>query len=105
MEVEITSKKENPLLSRVEAHFTVFHPGQPSPKREDVREKIAALLSTSKGLVVVDEMNTPFGRNETKGYAKAYEDVDSLRKVENEHLLVRNGIPTGNEDDSDDAEE
>lgn len=100
MEVDITSKKENPLLDRVEVHFTVFHPGQPSPKRQDVREKLAALLNTNQGLVVVDEMNTPFGRNETKGYAKAYESVDGLRSVENEHLLVRNGIPTGNEEEA-----
>lgn len=92
MEIEILSKKDNPLLERTEVQFKVVHSGAETPKRDAVREKLAGALNAKKGLVVVDRMDTVFGRQETKGYAKVYASVDVLAKLEREHVMKRNGL-------------
>lgn len=92
MEIEIVSKNENQLLERLELKFKALHPNEGTPNREDIREKIAAMVKVSKERVVVDSMRSEFGRNETVGYAKAYKTKDAAMKYEREHVLVRNKL-------------
>ncbi|HLE97054.1 MAG TPA: 30S ribosomal protein S24e [Candidatus Thermoplasmatota archaeon] len=92
MEIEILSKKDNPLLDRTEVQFKVVHPNAETPKRDNVREKLAGALNAKKALVVVDRMDSTFGRHETKGYAKIYATVDALSKLERHHVLKRNKL-------------
>ncbi len=90
MEVEITRKKENPLLERTEVYFKVVHEKEKTPKRDAVKGKIAEALKTKRELVVVDYMRSEFGMPVTVGYAKAYKTKDSLQAVERKHILKRN---------------
>lgn len=92
MEIEIVSKKDNPLLGRVEVEFKVAHDKEQTPKREAVREKLAAQLNSKKSLIVVDEMGSVFGRAVTKGYAKIYENNEKLSKLERAYTLKRNNL-------------
>ena len=92
MEIEILSKKENPLLDRTEVQFKVIHANAETPKRENVREKLAAALNSKKGLVVVERMNSAYGRHETKGYAKVYPSPEAIAKLENHHIMKRNNL-------------
>ncbi len=92
MELKIVEKKENPLLHRVEIRFVVSHPKGKTPSREDVRSLISANLNADKNRVILDHMHTPFGSNETNGYAKIYESVDYAKRVEPDYLLLRNKI-------------
>ena len=92
MEIEIVSKKENELLDRTEVTFKALHPKEGTPQREIVREKLASMLKASKDRVVVDAMDSEFGKMETVGYAKVYKTKEAAMKFEREHVLVRNKL-------------
>ncbi len=97
MELIIDEKKENPLLNRIEIRFRVRHPKAPTPKREDVRNLIAANLNVEKDRVIIDKMHTPFGIHETRGYAKVYNTVEDAKKIEPDYILRRNKLLEGGE--------
>src|SRR4030042_21210 len=95
MEVEVVTKKENELLDRVEVTFKVVHPKEGTPQREAVREKIASVLKATKERVVVDSMDSEFGKTETMGYAKVYKTKEAAMKYERGDVLVRNKVEDG----------
>lgn len=92
MEVEVVSKKENILLDRTEIRFKAMHPKEGTPQREAVRDKISALLKAPKERVIVDSMDSEFGKTETVGYAKVYKTKEAAMKYEREEILVRNKL-------------
>jgi len=92
MEIEIVSKNENQLLERLELRFRALHPNEGTPNREDIRDKLATMVKVPKERVVVDSMQSEFGRNETVGDAKAYKTKEAAMKYEREHVLVRNKL-------------
>ena len=95
MEIEIISKKENPLLDRLEVNFKVSHPKEITPKRKDVRDEIATLLKVQKDRIVIDHMNSEFGKPETVGYAKIYKSKKEALYTETEAVLKRNNLFEG----------
>ena len=92
MDIEISEKKQNPLLSRVEVRFVVHHTNEKTPTRDQIREKLAGQLNSKKGLIVVDSMASAFGKSLTKGYARVYDNPEVLGKTEPDHLLKRNKL-------------
>ena len=92
MEIEIEGKRENLLLNRVEVDFKLAHGAEPTPKRDQVREELAKLMKVTKDRVVVDHMESSFGKGETTGYAKVYKTKEDALKVESDYILVRNGL-------------
>jgi small subunit ribosomal protein S24e len=92
METEVTSRKENPLLGRVEVTFRVVHTDEPTPTREAVRDELAQLLKAPKERIILDHLRSEFGRSVSVGMAKVYEKVETALEVEPEHLLVRNTL-------------
>jgi len=92
MEIEIVSKKENELLDRTEVAFRAMHPKEGTPQREVVREKLASMLKATKDRVIVDAMDSEFGKMETVGYAKVYKTKEAAMKFEREYVLIRNKL-------------
>ncbi|MCJ7464561.1 MAG: 30S ribosomal protein S24e [Thermoplasmata archaeon] len=92
MEIEIVSKKENELLDRTEVNFRAMHPMEGTPQREAVREKLATMMKAPKDRVIVDSMDSEFGKMETVGYAKVYKTKEAAMKFEREYVLVRNKL-------------
>jgi small subunit ribosomal protein S24e len=92
METEVLSRKENPFLDRVEIEFRTSHPNEPTPTRDALREEIAKIAKAKKGLVIIDRMDSDFGKPETIGYAKVYKSEEKALSVERKHILVRNGL-------------
>jgi small subunit ribosomal protein S24e len=92
MEIEIVAKKENELLDRVEVKFKASHPKEGTPQRDVIREKLSSMLKAPKERVIVDAMDSEFGKMETVGYAKIYKTKDAAMKYEREHVLVRNKL-------------
>lgn len=90
MEVEIISKKENPLIGRLEVNFKISHPKETTPHRKDVRDEIAALLKVQKDRIVIDNMKPEFGKPETIGYAKVYKSKGDALQIETKAVLRRN---------------
>jgi len=92
MEIEIDSKKNNPLINRTEVHFTIRHKGESTPNREIVRSELAEKLNVKKEDVVVDNIHTSFGVQQIKGYAKIYNTVENAKGWERSHILERNKL-------------
>ncbi|RLF32277.1 MAG: hypothetical protein DRM98_04160, partial [Thermoplasmata archaeon] len=92
MEIEIDSKKNNPLLNRTEVYFTVKHKGEGTPSRELIRSELADKLNAKKENIIVHVMTSSFGSQETSGYAKVYSSVEKSKNYEGEHILKRNKI-------------
>lgn len=92
MEIEIVSKKENELLDRTEITFKAVHAKEGTPQRETVREKLASIMKATKERVIVDSMDSEFGKMETVGYAKVYKTKDAAMKFEREYVLIRNKL-------------
>ncbi|MFB6282457.1 MAG: 30S ribosomal protein S24e [Halobacteria archaeon] len=97
MKLEITNEEGNALLNRKEVSFSVVHDGE-TPSRLAVRDSLAAKLDKSSDEVVVHEMNTKFGMNQTLGYAKVYESPEDAMEIEQQYMLDRNKI---GKDDAD----
>lgn len=92
MEMEILEKKQNAILNRAEVKFKITHAKEPSPNRDAARDKLALLQNVKKEQVIVDSLDTTFGKNITTGYAKVYPDKETAMKVEREYQLVRNKL-------------
>lgn len=92
MKIEIESKKPNALMDRTEVTFKADHRGEGSPKRADVKAKLAEALAVSKDKVVIDHMETEFGTGVSAGYAKVYGSEESAKKFEKNYLQARNGL-------------
>ncbi len=94
MELEIVSKKENPLLDRVELEVLAHHAGQPTPRRDEIRDQVAAAMKAKKDQVLVDHMESTFGKGETRGYVKVYKTKEAAHAIEREPILMRNASGT-----------
>lgn len=92
MQAEIVSRKENPLLKRIEIQFKVVHHGEGTPQRETIKEEIAKLAKAPKDRVVIDHMDSQFGTAHTLGYAKIYDSKEDALAFERKHILGRNKL-------------
>ena len=92
MDINILKDKKNALLNRRELDFIVKYEGS-TPSRSDVRNKLAAMLNAPLELLVIQRIKTEYGMQESKGYAKIYEDASRMKEVELEYVLKRNLAP------------
>ena len=92
MDIDISEKKQNPLLARWEVRFVVQHANEKTPSRDQIREKLAGQLNAKKANVVVDSMNSVFGKGATRGYARMYDSPELLAKNEPHYILKRNKL-------------
>jgi len=92
MKIEIKQKKENPLQDRIEVRFTVDHTGEPTPTRKTVTSELSKMMKANNDTVVLNNLDTTYGRGISKGYAKVYGSKESAMEFEREYLLKRNGI-------------
>jgi small subunit ribosomal protein S24e len=92
MDIRIIKDNKNLLLNRRELDFIVKYEGS-TPSRNDVKNKLAAMLNAPLALLVIQKIKTEFGMQEAKGYAKLYEDAARLKEVELAYVQKRNAIP------------
>jgi len=92
MKIEITEKKVNPLQDRTEVKFKVDHTGEPTPTRKVVVDELSKILKAGKDTVILNNLDTTYGRGISKGYAKVYVSKEKAVELEREYLLKRNGI-------------
>jgi small subunit ribosomal protein S24e len=96
MEIDVISEDENPMLHRTDVRFEVVHE-EATPSRLSVRDSLAAKLNKDSAEVVVHELDTKFGMRKTVGYAKVYDSPEFAKDVEQEYMLERNKITSGDE--------
>jgi small subunit ribosomal protein S24e len=88
MDIEILQDKKNPLLGRREVKFKASFQG-PTPKRQEARGKIVAILNSDRELTVLDRLDTDFGAQTAQGYVKVYDDRKAMA-IEPAYKLKRN---------------
>ena len=92
MELTIKDRNKNPLLEREELEINISHPGEKTPSREDVRNKLVAQEDLDKDEVIVQYIKTPFGSENSSALAKVYDSNESLLEYESDYSLIRNGF-------------
>ena len=92
MEIEINSKKNNPLLNRTEVYFTIYHENERTTDRGIVKTELADKLNVKKENIVVSNIDTSFGVQRCTGYAKIYSSTDKAKFWEKDYILKRNKI-------------
>ncbi len=89
MELEITKRKDNPLLQREEIVAMVRFKGG-TPKREEIREAIAKELGKPSGNLFIRKIATEYGKEEAKVYAMAYSSRAFALLIEPDYIIKRN---------------
>jgi ribosomal protein S24E len=92
MEIEIDSKRNNPLLKRTEIYFTVKHEGEGTPNREIIKSELAEKLNVKKESIIVSSIDSSFGVQQITGYAKVYSSDKKSKDLEPNYLLKRNKL-------------
>ncbi|HLD59217.1 MAG TPA: 30S ribosomal protein S24e [archaeon] len=88
MDVKITHKTKNHSLQREEITFTA-KAEKATPKRVELREKIAALHGAKPEAVIIGKIETRFGAHEISGTAIIYENPELVQKTELLHLIEK----------------
>lgn len=103
MDFKLTEDRRNELLQRRELTFTVTYNG-PTPSRQQVLDKLSALLNLNQNLVVIDSLTTRFGKMEIQGTARLYDSQEMISQLERPYLLNR-GKPKGEQEKGSPAPE
>jgi len=105
MEIEINDKKNNPFFKRTEVHFTIKHENQGTPNQAIIRNELAETLNVKKETIIIDTINSSYGLQHTKGYAKVYTSRKDADKIEQKHILNRNKVSEGKSKKKEEKEE
>nr|CAD7446772.1 unnamed protein product [Timema bartmani] len=70
----------------------VLHPGQPSVKKTEIREKLGKMYKIAPDLVFVFGFRTAFGGGKSTGFGLIYDTLDFAKKFEPKHRLQRHGL-------------
>lgn len=70
----------------------VLHPGKPSVKKTEIREKLAQMYLTQPDVVFCFGFRTVFGGGKSTGFALIYDTLDLAKKFEPKHRLARHGL-------------
>ena len=89
MQLEITDKKEQKLLSRVEVKGIVKFDGSATPSNDKVKEAIAKNVGKDMKLVVVKNIYTSYGASSADVTAYVYDDEKKLKELEEKHKKVK----------------
>ena len=100
MELQIIKDKTNPQLKRRDASIKIISKGTPS--RIEVKNKLAALANSKPELIVIERLDSVFGKQEVWGEASIYESEDRLKQLAHPHLLAR-GVPKATEEKAAEA--
>jgi small subunit ribosomal protein S24e len=88
MEVKILEKKKNEVMKRTE--ITAEMHEKTIPSKQQVRDKLSALLNVKPETIAITKINSKFGSAKAEIFATAYETAEELKKREPVHIMERN---------------
>lgn len=92
MEIEILEQKENKLLFRTEYTAKLMHIKEPTPKRLETRNKLAANVNADADRTTIIKIDSEFGLGQSKVLFHVYDTPENMNSVELPHILKRNGF-------------
>ncbi|HJN56800.1 MAG: hypothetical protein QF436_03810 [Candidatus Woesearchaeota archaeon] len=81
MELKIIQKKEEPLLSRTRADAEVSFE-KATPAEKEIKDSLVKALGKDEKLIVIRGIYTAYGLKKAKIISYAYENEDSLKRIE-----------------------
>ena len=87
---EIKEDVKNPLLKRRELNIIINHSGTGTPKRLEVRNKIASKLNEDLDKVYVIKVVELPDHNSCKVLAHIYDNKETALKIEQQYIIKRN---------------
>ena len=76
--MNIDQRIENPILQRVELHFTMDHPTAPTPSLKEMIDFITKMEpGAKKDCTFILDVTSRFGRSMTTGVAHVYENDEA----------------------------
>lgn len=88
MDIDVKNKIENKSLNRIEVEFEVSYESS-TPTRQQVIQKLSALLKAKPNLVALNFLNSKFGNKKAKASANIYFDEETMNDIEKKHLIKR----------------
>ena len=82
---------KNSFKSVSNKHSDVLHPNRANVSKDELREKLSGLYSTTKDQVSVFGFRTQFGGGKSTGFALVYDSSEALKRFEPHYRLVRIG--------------
>ena len=80
--MNIDNRIENAILERVELHFTVDHPKNPTPSLHELIDMVNRMEPGSvKSQTCIMKVNSRFGRSSTTGVAHVYSNSDAAENT------------------------
>ena len=89
MQLETLEKKQNKLMEREELVLELKHQKDKTPKRAELLKHLAANLGVPEDSLIIDKIETAFGRPETKISLYVYKDADSIPQNQAEWMKKR----------------
>jgi small subunit ribosomal protein S24e len=87
MEIQIIKDKTNPVLKRREISAAIKN--KTTASRIELKNKLAALLNSKPELIVIEHLDTIYGKQEMIGTVCLYETEERLKQLANQHLIAR----------------
>lgn len=84
------------MLKREEIFFEISDFNS-TPSRKEIMEKIVSETNSKPEMVVIDGIKQWFGLKKLRGTARVYEDMDTLKKIEEKFLVDRTEGQTAKE--------
>lgn len=91
MEIKILDQFDNRLLKRIEYNAVIEHISEATPKRIEVRNKVAAMTNSDTDKTVVSVIMSEFGLGRSKLEFRIYDSTEMMKNIELPYLLKRNG--------------
>ncbi len=88
MKIEVLKERETPLLSRKRVSLMAEYQG-PTPSRMDFLKEVAKIVDSDVSLIIIKHIYTRFGRQKAKIIAHVYNNMDDMKKLEDESLLKK----------------
>ena len=88
MDLKIVKKHKNELMKRTE--ITAEMHEKTIPSKQQIREKLAALVNSSVEKISITKVVTKFGSSAAIVHARTYDSVEDLKKTEQKYVVVRN---------------
>merc|ERR1712018_881270 len=89
MNVEINHSFNNRLLNRYELNVSVSHPGK-SFVKEMLNDFIVKNYKSKH--YVISKSKTQFGKTVTNTEIKIYDDLETMKEIEDFHVLLKKGL-------------
>ena len=105
MDLKIIKKEDNPLLSRKEIELESSFFGEATPKKEDIKKKVASSEKADEKLVVVKDVYNDFGAGKAKVLVYVYASEEELKKTEPKKKEKKGAKPEGEEAPKEESKE